>query len=251
MRRQSPPRARRPGGERLDRVWRGRRAWGTLRCVDQPTRIFLPGFAACAAMYARGLPPGWRAAQPPPPKQTQGSLAVLAGWALREISIQPGRTVLAGHSMGAALAILVAAAAPRQVESLLLIAPAGLPLTKPVRRSARDLLLQLAWRTHRLADVATSAEELVRAPRAATRLVRSLRRLDLTEQMRLIRARGTRVTVVACSTDTLVTPAQCHAASRLLGADYRQLDLDGGHVWMFRNPDVLATVLDEETAVGR
>jgi len=35
-----------------------------------------------------------------------------------------------------------------------------------------------------------------------------------------------------CATDTLVTPAQCRVAADLLGAEYRELELRGGHMWM-------------------
>ena len=76
-----------------------------------------------------------RRASPPPaapsPNTGAGSTLELRG---------RGRSRLAGHSMGAALAILAAAESPELVERLVLIAPAGLPLQKPIRESARDFV---------------------------------------------------------------------------------------------------------------
>jgi hypothetical protein len=45
-------------------------------------------------------------------------------------------------------------------------------------------------------------------------------------------ASGLPTEVVACTTDALVTPAHRRTAATLLGADYRELALDGGHMWM-------------------
>jgi len=140
---------------------------------------------------------------------------------------------LAGHSMGAALAIRAAASAPGRTGELVLIAPAGLPLGKPIRACVADFLRHAAAGRHDLRDVGESAAELVAAPRAAMRLARSLRRLDLSADMARIRAAGILTTVIACSTETLVTKEHCLETARLTGGRYRELDLDGGHVWMF------------------
>jgi pimeloyl-ACP methyl ester carboxylesterase len=215
--------------------------------VQPVSRDFLPGFGARARTYAQGLPPGWEAAQPPPPSATRGSLSSLRGWAVREVAGRPGRTVVAGHSMGAALAVLVAVTVPDSVEGLVLVAPAGLPLTKPIRRSARDFARQLASGTHHAADVLTGAWELAVSPRAAARLVHALRRLDLSAQMERVRSLGIRTTVIGCTSDTLVTPDHCRKAAGLLGGDYRELELPGGHVWMLDRPRTLAAVLRESS----
>jgi hypothetical protein len=96
---------------------------------------------------------------------------------------------------------------------------------------------------HPVADALTSARELGRSPRGSIRLVRALRKLDLTAQMRRVRAAGIPTTVIACSTDTLVTPAHCHRVAGLLGGRYRDLELGGGHVWMLHSPPALAELL--------
>ena len=196
--------------------------------------LFVPGFGARAAIYAPGLPPPWRLLQPPPPFRSGGSLERLTGWLLDELP--PGDVVLAGHSMGAALALL--AAARRPVARLGLFAPAGLPLTKPVRASAADFVRQLADGTHRNRHTLRAAGELLRGPRASARLVRSLRRLDLTDAMRAVGAAGIPVT------DTLVPPGLARSIGRLTGGDYRELEEPGGHVWMLRRRRVFAHELE-------
>ncbi len=135
--------------------------------------------------------------------------------------------------MGAALAILVAARNPETVSGLLLIAPAGLPLGKPVRKSAVDFARQLITGTHRIGDSLSSAAELLAAPTGSVRLIRALRRLDLRHQMASVRDAGTPVTVIGCDTDTLTPPRHCLSAAALLGGRYQEVRLDGGHVWMF------------------
>jgi Asp/Glu/hydantoin racemase len=45
-----------------------------------------------------------------------------------------------------------------------------------------------------------------------------------------VRATGIQAELIACASDTLVTPAHSRAIARLLGADYRELELDGGHM---------------------
>jgi pimeloyl-ACP methyl ester carboxylesterase len=207
------------------------------------TRIFLPGFGARARSYRYGLPPGWIAMQPPAARVSGGSLDHLRRWLLCELEQRPGPALLAGHSMGAALAIMTAAAAPYRVGALVLIAPAGLPLVKPVQGSIRDFLAQVRARRHRAQDVAESAFDLGCSPRAALRLARTLRALDLSREMVAIRRAGVPATVVGCTTDTLVTPAHCRRTARDLAAEYRELELDGGHVWMFGRWPLLAREL--------
>src|SRR5262245_50049229 len=213
--------------------------------ANRAARIFLPGFAARPHMYAPCLPDGWEAARTPSPRLTGGSLASLRSWALREAAARQDRVCIAGHSMGAALAILVALARPEQVEELVLVAPAGLPLTKPMTRSVGELVRQVASGTYAFADVVAAAREHAAAPRATARLVRALRRLDLSAQMRKVQTLGIRTTVIGCTTDTLVPPDLSRRAAELLGASYRELDLPGGHIWMLDRPAVLAGLLEQ------
>jgi pimeloyl-ACP methyl ester carboxylesterase len=168
---------------------------------------------------------------------------LLGDWLVREIRDDRDPAVLAGHSMGGALALIAAAQAPERVHRLVLIAPAGLPLAKPVRASLADFVRQLASGVYAVSDVLASARELARAPRATMRLARTLRRLDLSEPMARIRRAGVPVTLVGCDSDTLVTPALSRHMADLLDADYRELQLTGGHVWMLRRPERLSSLL--------
>jgi pimeloyl-ACP methyl ester carboxylesterase len=195
-------------------------------------KLFLPGFGARADTYARGLPDGWDTLQPPL-ASTRGSLRSLRDWLVADLRGQPGRVVLAGHSMGAALAMLAAVSAPERVAGLVLIAPAGLPLTKPVHQSLRDGLRQVREGRHQPRDVLASLADLARAPRSSVRLIRGLRRLDLSRTMRTIGAARIPAIVIGCASDTLVPPSHTRAMARLLGAEYRELTSEGGHVWMF------------------
>jgi len=52
------------------------------------------------------------------------------------------------------------------------------------------------------------------------------------------------VTVVGVVTDTLVTPDHCRRAAGLLGATYRELTVEGGHMWMLSAWPALARMLD-------
>jgi hypothetical protein len=49
--------------------------------------------------------------------------------------------------------------------------------------------------------------------------------------------------VVACASDTLVTPLHCRRVAELLGGEYRELDLAGGHTWMLDSWPQLAQLL--------
>jgi len=129
--------------------------------------------------------------------------------------------------------MLGAAAVPERIGGLVLIAPAGLPLTKPIRRSVWDAARQLREGRHRAVDLLASLSDLGRSPRTSIRLVRALRRLDLSRTMATIRASGVPAVVIGCTSDTLVPPYHTRTISRLLDARYRELESDGGHVWMF------------------
>ncbi len=58
-----------------------------------------------------------------------------------------------------------------------------------------------------------------------------------------MRAAGIPVLVVGCSTDTLVTGGHARAIADLLGAEYRELTLAGGHMWMLQAHELLSRVL--------
>lgn len=198
------------------------------------TGLFLPGWGAPGRLYRDGLPAGWTALEPPPFTDCVGSLESYRAWLLDELERRPGPVELAGHSMGGALAILAAAARPDRVKRLVLISPAGLPLTKPMRRSLAQFGGQVASGRYPLAEVAAASFAAVRAPRAALRLAQLLRGADLSREMKIVRRAGIPSTVVGCESDTLVTASHCKRIAELLGSVYRELPLPGGHMWMLR-----------------
>jgi pimeloyl-ACP methyl ester carboxylesterase len=136
-----------------------------------------------------------------------------------------------------------AATDPARVARLTLISPAGLPLRKPIPASLALFSKQVALGRYDLKVVLHDVREALRAPRAAFRLAQAVRMLDLSGPMRSLRRLGVPVEVVGCSSDTLVTPSHCRAAAELLGAEYRELDLPGGHMWMLDSSPQLGALL--------
>lgn len=135
--------------------------------------------------------------------------------------------------MGAALCTLAAARWPERVGRIVLVGPAGLPLSKPMHRSAAQFIAQVATRRFSLTESARSLLMVAAAPATALRLALAVRALDLSDQMRELGAAGVPSTVIGCTTDTLVTPWHSRRAAELLGARYHELPVEGGHMWMF------------------
>ena len=204
--------------------------------------VFVPGWAAPASLYAPLLPPGWTALEPPSFATSGGALDAYRSWLGGELSAR-GRSVVGGHSMGAALAVLVTAAEPELVERLVLFAPAGLPIRKPMACSVAAFLRQVAGGLYPTAPALRGAAAVLRAPRAALTVARSVRALDLRAECARIRAADVPATVVGCVSDTLV---RCESARRLadaLGADYVEVDAPGGHMWMLAGAPRFAAAL--------
>src|SRR4051794_11011814 len=197
-----------------------------------PANLFLPGFGARASAYAPGMPGHWTALQPPRFPSADG-LPVYLNWLGEELAARPGKVTLAGHSMGGALCTLAAGVWPECIRKIVLIGPAGLPLSKPMYRSAAYFVTQVATRRFSLSESVRSVLSVGAAPAGALRLAIVLRTLDLSTQMRELRAAGTSATVIGCTTDTLVTPLHTRRSAELLGAHYRELSVEGGHMWMF------------------
>jgi pimeloyl-ACP methyl ester carboxylesterase len=205
-------------------------------------RLFVPGFGAPASLYAAALPLGWTIVEPPSFRRGvsfEGRLRLLAD----AIGRSDRPVTLAGHSMGAALAVLAALERPSNVERLVLVAPAGLPLTKPVAESLRDFVRQVAARLYPTGPALRAAGDALHAPRAAWRLMQVVRRLDLTAELDALRRRGVPCEVIACTTDTLTPTAHCRAIAALVGGGYRELDAAGGHMWMLSDPGSFASAL--------
>ena len=145
--------------------------------------------------------------------------------------------------MGAALAVAVAVARPDEVERLVLVAPAGLPLTKPIPASLRDFARQVGSGLYGPRELVRGIGDGLRAPLMTLRLARAIRLLDLTEELRALRRLRVPCEVVACRTDTLTPVDHCRRIAQLAGARYTELDVPGGHMWMLSARDAFARIL--------
>jgi homoserine acetyltransferase len=126
---------------------------------------------------------------------------------------------------------------------MVLVAPAGLPLQKPILMSLLSFVRQVAARRYPVDVTVRAAAAALRAPRSALALARQVRALDLRREGARIRALGIPALVVGCSSDTLVTSAHARALAHALGAEYRELRLAGGHMWMLGERERFARLL--------
>lgn len=212
--------------------------------VISRTGLFVPGWGAPAGFYRRGMPAGWEVLELPSFRSSGGELDNYRCYLRDELESRPFRTTLAGHSLGAALALLAADERPDRVEALVLLAPAGLPYSRPLSASAITFLSQVARRRYPLRELSPALLNAALAPRAGLRLAREAHDLDLTPVLERIRARGIPCTVVACTRDRLAPPAHCRLLATRLDADYRELDSRNGHIWMISEPERLKATLD-------
>ncbi len=197
-------------------------------------RLFLPGLAARGSLYAPGLPQGWQALDPPLPGKTQGRFHAYRKWLAEELVKHARPVSLAGHSLGAALAIAAAADRPDLIDKLILFSPAGLPLSKPMRDSLWLLIQQVVQGLYPAKEVAAVVGETIKHPRATHRLAREAHELDLSDEMTRVAAAGIPALVVACASDTLTTPAVCQTIAAALGCGCEQVE-GAGHMWMLSN----------------
>jgi pimeloyl-ACP methyl ester carboxylesterase len=207
------------------------------------TGLFIPGWGAPARLYVPALPPEWEARELPSFRATRGELAAYRAWLVGELT---GRepVALAGHSMGAAIALLAAIDRPGLVERLILVSPAGLPLTKPIPSSLATWVRQVVTGRFPLSQVGRSVVRVGLAPRSALRLGRFVHQLDLRPELGPFRANPVPCTVVGCTTDTMTPTSHCRQLAELLGADYREVDAPDGHIWPVTNPGLLRQELE-------
>lgn len=105
----------------LHGLWNSSGGWKhTLDLLNPRYRLYAPDIPGHGQSPAR-LP--WRLRE---------IAALLAAW-MRSLAMPPA--TLVGHSMGGALAIILAAAEPQMVDRLVLVNAAGLPLQRPLLRA--------------------------------------------------------------------------------------------------------------------
>jgi pimeloyl-ACP methyl ester carboxylesterase len=206
------------------------------------TRIFVPGFGARASFYRAALGARWTIVEPTPFDALDAHVDALAA----RLRLVPEPITLGGHSMGAAVAVLAALREPQFVARLVLVAPAGLPLTKPVSASLREFVAQAAGGVYGGRELVAAVAAAVRAPRAARRLAREVRRLDLRAELGVLGELGIACDVVACSGDTLTPVGHCRRIAELAGARYRELRAAGGHMWLVVEPRAFAGLVPDQ-----
>jgi pimeloyl-ACP methyl ester carboxylesterase len=209
-----------------------------------PIGVLVPGWGAPARLYGPGLPPGWRALEPPPIARSRGFFDFYRDWIADELSRFEEPIRLAGHSMGGALAITAAAREPERVCELVLVSPAGLPLSKPMWRILADFACAVVRGRIPAGPLRDGVVDTLRSPRSALALSRSVRALDLSVEMTEVRSHGIPSVVVGCRTDTLIPPCICRPIAEMLGAHYRELGLEGGHLWLLRRWDIFRSQLE-------
>jgi pimeloyl-ACP methyl ester carboxylesterase len=209
--------------------------------------LFVPGWGATPGLYLAGLPEGWEALELPSFRSAGGDFGAYRRWLADEIARRPAPIALAGHSMGGTLALLEAAEQPELVEQVILLSPAGLPLTKPMRSSVRAFARQVLRGCYPPGELGRMVTGAVAAPRSALKLARTVHGLDLAPELERIRAAGVPCTIVACAGDDLTTCAHCRALAAALDADYREIEAADGHIWPVTQPELLARELGAAT----
>jgi pimeloyl-ACP methyl ester carboxylesterase len=203
------------------------------------TALFVPGWGARASLYRDALPTEWQILQPPSFRATRGSIDACLDWFRGELARREGPFVLGGHSFGAALAVIAAAREWAPVERLVLVNPAGLPLSKPMAQALYDFLRQLTSGIYPLRTALESVADTLAAPVAAHTLARAIYRLDLHGELEVLRRRGVPCSVITAAGDTMTPCAQCREMARLAGGEYEELDVAGGHVWFLVEPPLM------------
>jgi pimeloyl-ACP methyl ester carboxylesterase len=173
-------------------------------------------------------------------RTTRGELTAYRTWLADKIAGQEEPVLVAGHSMGGALALMAALERPELVARLILISPAGLPLTKPMPSSLATFARQLATGRYPVGHAARSIARVGLAPRSALRLGRVVHQLDLRPELDRFPVPST---VVGCATDTMTPTSHCRELAKLIGADYREVDASDGHIWPFTHPELLRAEL--------
>ncbi len=207
------------------------------------TGLFVPGWGANAAIYRNAVPPRWEILEPPSFAASGATVEAYRRWLVDQCRRRPGPLALAGHSFGAALAVLAAAEGDLAVEELVLVNPSLLPLGKPVPLMLWDFTRRVCAGWFPRGSAARAVRQVALHPFLARRLGTQVRRLDLSTELEELHSRGIRCLVIGTRTDTLTPPALCRRAAELSGGKYRELDAPGGHLWFLRAPGLLAEQL--------
>lgn len=209
-------------------------------------------------VYAPALP-GFGRSQGMP--REHSDLAGYAGWAdafLTEVGIDEPLLV-AGHSLGGAVATRLAHDFPDRVSHLVLINSIGAPVWTDGPGAARSLGERPLWHwaTSFSQDIVVSgravptiraiAEDclpnLIGHPLGLLRSGLMARRVDLLAELAAVREAGVAVTVVSSEGDLIVTRASFDALCTALGVTGKLVP--GRHSWLLADPEEFAGVMVE------
>ena len=169
------------------------------------------------------------------------ALAETGAWLLAWLDAAGiARPALAGHSMGAAIAVRAAAEAPDRIDRLVLVAPAGL-----LARSLLGYGLPLATALRRAPPrlVSILVRDAVRA--GPLTLLRSTLEVVADDARADLRRVTVPTLVVAGERDPIVPAAVCDVVREELPAARLVVLPRAGHVPMFDRPDAFAETLLE------
>jgi pimeloyl-ACP methyl ester carboxylesterase len=203
------------------------------------SRLFVPGFGAHPGFYRRALGARW-AVHTPPTFRSGAGFADHVDSLRAALAPSAEPVTLAGHSLGAAVAVAATAERPECVARLLLLAPAGMPLTKPIRASVTDFARQLRRNVYPPRELLLAIADAAAAPRTFARLARAVRTLDLRHELEAVRASGVPCVVVSCHGDTLTPADHCRRIAQLAGAGVHEITARGGHMWLVVDPAAYA-----------
>ena len=233
--------------------------------------LFLHGWALGNRAYKRALKRlirlGCRVYAPALPDfgGTEGlptghnDLAAYAGWVdafLTEMGIEEP-VLVAGHSLGGAVAARLTHDFPDRVAHLVLLNSLGAsiwtdapnatrllkerPLWDWVVSFSKDIVVSdRAWPTVK-AIAEDCLPNLVRNPMGLVRAAVMARRADLEAELQAVRESGVPVTAVSSEGDLIVPRASFHALCRALGVQGRLVP--GRHSWLVAAPEEFAGVM--------
>lgn len=227
----------------------GRRSYkrALKRLVQQGCRVYapaLPGFGGSSDL------PGAR-------PDMADHAAWLAGFCDAAGVAAPA--VVAGHSLGGAVAARFAHDHPERVAHLVLINAVGAAVWRDGAGAVRYLAERplWGWVADFSVDIVTSdglgptvraivedaVPNLVRNPLGMWRAAGLARRADLRVELERLRGDGVPVTAVSSEGDLIIPPASFAALCATLGVDGRVVP--GRHSWLLGRPDTFATVMAE------
>ena len=195
----------------------------------------LPALAARRTAYLVDLP-GFGALR----GSRRGGLAAAAAWLgdwMDAVGLE--RPALVGHSMGAAIALRVAARRPERLDRLALVAPAGLPTGRSLLGYAVPLATTLRHCTPRFVTI-LATDALRAGPWTLLRATRDVLADDVRGELAAVTVP---TLVLVGERDTLIPPAVGDLLRRELPSARLVRLESAGHVPMFDQPDAFGEAL--------